>query len=81
MVMLLVDGFNKNRHQWVAASARKVLNESMSAYRPRTSQTGGFPNISFILRKPEPLGTEFKDIACAVTGKKKAPAVMCIIVS
>ena len=26
----------------------------------RTTKTGGYPNISFIARKPEPLGTEFK---------------------
>jgi hypothetical protein len=69
MVLLLVDGFNTNRHDWVAASARKTLDESMSAFRPRTSKTGGLPHLSFILRKPEPLGTEFKTIACAATGK------------
>jgi hypothetical protein len=69
MVLLFVDGYNKNRHDWVAASVRKVLDETMSAYRPRTSKTGGWPNISFILRKPEPLGTEFKTIACTKTGK------------
>jgi hypothetical protein len=69
MVKLLVDGYNNNRHDWVAASVRKMLDESMSAFRPRTSKTGCFPNISYILRKPEPLGTEFKTIACTVTGK------------
>ena len=26
----------------------------------RTTKTGGLPNISFIQRKPKPLGTEFK---------------------
>jgi hypothetical protein len=69
MVLLLVDGYNVTRHSWIAASVRKTLDESMSAFRPRTSKTGGWPNISFILRKPEPLGTEFKVIACAVTGE------------
>jgi hypothetical protein len=69
MVLLLLNGYNKNRHNWVAASVRKTLDESMSAYQPRTSTTGGLPNISFILRKPEPLGTEFKTIACAKTGE------------
>jgi hypothetical protein len=76
MCMLMVDGFNKNRHDWVAASVRKILDESMSAYRPRTSKTGGYPHLSFILRKPEPLGTEFKTIACSVTGKKSSPLVI-----
>jgi hypothetical protein len=33
-----------------------VADESMSAWVPRTSKTGGLPNISFIKRKPEPLG-------------------------
>jgi hypothetical protein len=89
MALLLVNGYNKNRHDWVAASARKTLDESMSAYRPRTSKTGGWPNISFILRKPEPLGTEFKVIACSVTGMLppsspvvlKAPwSVLCLLV-
>jgi hypothetical protein len=28
----------------------------MCALRPRKMATGGLPNISFILRKPEPLG-------------------------
>jgi hypothetical protein len=69
MVLLLVDGYNANRRGWLAASVRKTLDESMCAYRPRTSKTGGWPNISYILRKPEPLGTEFKVIACSVTGK------------
>jgi hypothetical protein len=68
MIMLMVDGYNKNRHEWVAASVRKVLDESMSAWCPQTTKTGGLPHLSFILRKPEPLGTEFKVIACAVTG-------------
>jgi hypothetical protein len=40
----------------------------MSAWRPRKNKTGGLPNISFILRKPEPLGTEFKTMACSETG-------------
>jgi hypothetical protein len=76
MIMLMVDGFNANRHAWVAASVRKVLDESMSAYRPLTSKTGGFPHLSFILRKPESLGTEFKTIACVVTGTYVAVVVV-----
>ena len=59
-IQLLIDGFNANRMKNIAASIKKVLDESMSAYVPRTTKTGGLPNISFILRKPEPLGTEFK---------------------
>ena len=39
----------------------------MSAWRPHTTKTGGLPNITFILRKPEPLGTEFKCASCTRT--------------
>jgi hypothetical protein len=52
----------------IAASVIKLLDESMSAWCPRKDKTGGLPNISFILRKPEPLGTEFKSMSCFVTG-------------
>ena len=34
----------------------------------RTTKTGGLPNLSFVKRKPEPLGTEFKNIVDGVTG-------------
>lgn len=63
-----VEDFNANRKSTVAASIWKVFDESMSAYRPRTTKTGGLPNISWIERKPEPLGTELKNVACALTG-------------
>ena len=59
-ISTFVDNYNKNRNKTVAASIRKTLDESMSAYRPRASALGGLPNISYIMRKPEPLGTEFK---------------------
>jgi hypothetical protein len=63
-VGLLIDGFNQNRVKNIAGSILKVLDESMSAFQPQTtkkgSYLGGLPHISFILRKPKPLGTEFK---------------------
>ena len=59
-VKKLVDDYNSNRKKTVASSVIMTLDESMSAWRPRTSSAGGLPNISFILRKPRPLGTEFK---------------------
>jgi hypothetical protein len=59
-VGLLVKGFNENRNENFAASSTQTHDESMSAFRPRTTPTSLLPNISFILRKPEPLGTEFK---------------------
>jgi len=69
MVLLAVDGYNENRKRTVAASVTKVMDESMSAFKPQSTKTGGLPNISFVQRKPRPLGTEFKDIADAVTGE------------
>ena len=59
----LIHGFNENRNRTVAASRVLTLDESMSAFRPQTSKTGNLPNISFILRKPEDLGTELKAVA------------------
>ena len=59
----LVHGFNQNRNNTVASSRVKTMDESMSAYRPQTRKTGNLPNISFIHRKPEPLGTELKRVS------------------
>lgn len=55
-----VEEYNKNRQNTVLASSLKVFDESMSAYRPRTTKTGNLPHLSKIDRKPEPLGTELK---------------------
>jgi len=63
-----IDEFNKNRQMTVASSKIKVMDESMSAFRPQTTKTGNLPNISHILRKPEPLGSEYKVVACSKTG-------------
>ncbi len=51
-----VNEFNELRSKRVNGHAWKTADESMSAYRPRTTKLGGLPNISFVLRKPEPLG-------------------------
>jgi hypothetical protein len=65
----IIDGFNNNRARKVAASFCKVHDESMIALKPRTTKTGGLPFLSFILRKPKTIGTEFKVSACTETGK------------
>ena len=65
----ILDGFNDKRATKIAASYCKVHDESMSAFKPRTTKTGGLPFLSFILRKPKPIGTEFKATACTETGK------------
>ena len=64
----LVNDFNKNRRTIFSASNRKILDESMSSFRPQQTKQGNLPNITYLPRKPKPLGTELKDIACAVTG-------------
>jgi hypothetical protein len=56
-----IEAFNNNRYERVQISKWLVIDETMSAWRPRTTPTGGLPNLSFILRKPEPLG---KSLCC-----------------
>ena len=63
-----IDTMNQIRSSKLQVAKWLVVDESMSAWRPRTTALGGLPNISFISRKPEPLGTEFKVTACPITG-------------
>lgn len=56
-------GFNENRARTIIKSNIKTPDETMIAWEPRTTKTGGLPNISFIKRKPSPLGTELKSVA------------------
>jgi len=63
-----VDTFNQIRKEKLIKADWSIIDESMSAWRPRTTQYGGLPNLSHIPRKPEPLGTEFKSIADPITG-------------
>jgi hypothetical protein len=63
-----VEEFNTNRKNTVLSSYLKVMDESMSAFRPQTSKTGNLPHLSYIQRKPENLGTELKDTADTKTG-------------
>ena len=60
-VILAIEQFNENRSRTVASSNVNVMDESMSAFKPQTTATGNLPHLSFVKRKPEPLGTEFKD--------------------
>ena len=55
-----IDGLNENCKEVIQAGTIKVLDEMMSMYRPRTTKTGTLPYLSFIMRKPEPLGTKFQ---------------------
>ncbi len=45
-----------------------VLDESMSGWRPKTTATGGLPNITFEPRKPVDLGMMIKNGCECVTG-------------
>ncbi len=50
-----IDEFKEIRRNIITGSQRTSIDESMCAWRPRKMATGGLPNISFIVRKPEPL--------------------------
>ena len=52
----------------IAASFMNFGDESMSAICFRTTVKGNLPQLSYIFRNPEPLGAEFKIVACYVTG-------------
>ena len=51
-----VDELNLIRTTKLTCSHWISVDESMCAWRPRTTALGGLPNISFVVRKPEPLG-------------------------
>jgi hypothetical protein len=66
-----VEGFNKVCHEKNKTSIWDILDEAMSAFRPRSTATSKLQNISFILRKLEPPGSEFKCVVCPVVGTMK----------
>ena len=55
MERLLIHGFNEACKN-IAASYLKVEDESMGEIHFRTTVKGDLPHLSYILRKPEPLG-------------------------
>ena len=59
-----INTFNNIRQESIQTSEIRTVDETMSAFRPQTRKTGDLPHLSFIARKPEPLGTEFKSCAC-----------------
>jgi Transposase IS4 len=63
----LEKAYNENRKHTIANGTSVVLDEGMSAFQPRTTATSTMPKISFVKRKPKPLGTEFKMAACTET--------------
>ena len=71
MILGGVNGLNENRKTTVNAPNIKVMDETMSAFCPQTTKTGNLPHLSWILRKPEPLGTEFKTLAAVYISESK----------
>jgi hypothetical protein len=67
----MIDAFNANRATRLHTDGDSTLDESMCAYQPRLDKLGGLPNVSYIKRKPKPLGTEFKTICDTETGVMK----------
>ena len=65
--LLFVEAFNQKRRE-LLSTVYLLMDESMSAWRPKTSQFGGLPNLTFEPRKPKPLGTMFKNGVEATTG-------------
>jgi hypothetical protein len=62
----LVRAFN---HKWgeLIRTNYLLMDKSMSAWRPKSSKTGGLPNITDKTRKPKLLGTMFKNGVEAMT--------------
>ena len=60
--------FNEIRKKIILPSEVIAVDESMSAWRPQSTAKGGLPNLSFIMRKPEDLGIEFKSAVCPILG-------------
>jgi hypothetical protein len=57
-----IEDFVANRKNTLLKSAGLVPDESMSSMKVRSTKTGKFPYITFVKRKPKPLGTEFKSV-------------------
>ena len=67
-IQQFVSIFNYNRRKLILPCEIIPINESMSAFRPQTTTTGGLSKLSYIVCKPENLGTEFKCSVYPVTG-------------
>ena len=51
----------------IYASYQKVGDDSTSKISFRTMEKGDLTHLNYILRKPDPLGTYFRTVACSVT--------------
>ena len=67
----VVNQFNNIRKRTFTDVPIVVLDESMCTWRPRTTKTGGLPQLTYEQHMPESLGTEFKTTACGMTVQVK----------
>ena len=73
----LEEKFNENRRKFFGKMCSEyVVDESMSAFRPRTRKTGDLPHLTFCERKHENLGTEIKILADCYSGLSLTLEVM-----
>ena len=63
---MLIYGLNDSCKN-ISDSYLKAWEESMSANRFQTTAKGNLTHLSYIFRKPETLGTEFKTVEYYVT--------------
>ena len=62
-----MDGLNRACSN-IASSYLKARYESMSAIRSYKMLKGNLPHLSYIFRKTELIGIEFKSVVSSVTG-------------
>ena len=65
--MPALQDFNNKRRQ-IFHVVMLMMDESISGWKPKTSKTGGLPNISYEPRKPVDLGTMLRNAVECVTG-------------
>ena len=63
----MIDRFNESRRQ-IDSRVEKTEDESMSAIQFFTTPKVDLPHYSYIFRKPDPLGTDMKNVACLRLG-------------
>ena len=68
----MMDKYPETIKEAVHASCLVILDETMSLLVPRTTKAANLPNLSFVKRKPEPLGTEIKVAMDGLVGKSLA---------
>ena len=61
-----VQKFNESRKEKISSGNWIVIDEMMSAYRPRKTKSSDLPHLSYVQRKPEDLGTELKNAGCCI---------------